>query len=458
MLPARFVAVEALPTTPNGKIDRAALLAAASAVPDGEPDGPMDDEVGRWLRGELAELLDLSPEVAGGDFFALGGTSIAAMQLVSRIRRRFDVDIPVSAVFGEPTVGGIARRIAGCRQPAATDDPVAIDRSSGRLPMSFAQRRLYFLHHLDPTGTAYHVAEAIRLRGRLDVERLQRAVRTVVRRNEVLRTICVHDGAEPQLRPADEPTILRDTAITHQNAGTIDDARGLLVRQLERPFDLDTGLPIRVALVRLSGDDHVLLVVTHHIASDERSMALLLRQLLAGAAAPALQYADYAAWQRDRLTGQVLAERLGYWRERLAGMPPELELPSDLELPWDLELPRDVPAGAGSRRAVEHRFTLGTPVRRQVIAVAKEAGVTPFVVLLTAFGHVLHRHCGTADVAVATPASGRDHPALDDLLGCFINTLVLRLDLSGSSSRRALLRRVGDTVLGAVSHQGVPYD
>lgn len=461
MLPARFVTVGTLPITPNGKVDRAALLTLASTTDRDPNEHETDDEVGRWLRREMEELLDLTPGAGTGDFFALGGTSIVAMQLASRIRQRFHVDIPVSVIFREPTAGGIARQIAQ-RRPVGAAEPVVIDRANGRLPMSFAQRRIYFLHVLDVTSTAYHIAEAIRLRGRLDVERLQHALRATVSRNEVLRTVCVHDGDEPELRLADEPTILRDTAITRLDADTFDDAHRLLVLHTERPFDLDAGLPIRATLVRLSGEDHLLLVVTHHIATDERSTSLLLRQLLADYAAATrttdaaavatasmseLQYADYAAWQREQLTEEVLAEQLGYWRERLAGMPPKLELPADAPA-----------AGARSEHAIELGFTLDTVLRDKVFAAARDAGVTPFVVLLTAFGHVLHRHCATGDVAVATPASGRAHPALDDMLGCFINTLVLRLDLTRPGSRRELLRRAGDTVLGAVSHQDLPYD
>ena len=461
MLPARIVPMSELPMTPNGKIDRAALRALAVAGAVGAKPGPLVAPAGdieRWLAGVWADLLSVEQVSATADFFELGGTSIFAMQLVSRIRRRFGLEISVGTVFAHSTVRDLAAEIAAGVTPGAAHgapEIPRIDRSGGRLPMSFAQRRLYFLQTFDPASAAYNIAAAVRLRGPLDVDRLRGSLRALVTRHEVLRTVCVHDGAEPELLLTDRPDQQVELDVVDLPGSSISEVRELFGRWSRRPFRLETQVPVRATLARLADDDHALLFVVHHIASDEWSTRLFLNEFFAAYAAdgagsseaPPLQYADFAAWERARLTDEVPGRALDYWRERLAGLPSVLELPIDRPRP-------DVRAD----RAAEAAFSLGRGLCERLRSAARQASVTPFAVLLTAFGYVLHRHCATEDVAVGSPVAVRTRPELESLLGCFINTLVFRLDFTGAPTGRELVRRTRDCVLAAVAHQELPFE
>jgi amino acid adenylation domain-containing protein len=324
-----------------------------------------------------------------------------------------------------------------------------LDRSSGRLPMSSAQRRLYFLQNLEPESTAYNLVEALRLSGPLDVPAVHAALATVVARHEVLRTKCVSDT---ELLLADEATVKAELGLGFLDLSTegarapLVNVRRLFARLAARPFQLDSEFPLRVTLVRLAEHDHALLFVAHHIASDAWSSRALLREFLAAYAGADLaplpvQYADYAAWRGDA------EEHLDYWRERLAGMPPMLELPLDHPRP-----------PTRSDKGAELHLDLDPELCGRLWEVARRESVTPFVLLLTAFGQVLHRHCGTEDVVVGSPVAGRDHPDVENLLGCFINTLVLRLDLSEAASVRDLLRRVHESTLDDYEHRDLPFE
>jgi amino acid adenylation domain-containing protein len=335
-----------------------------------------------------------------------------------------------------------------------------IDRSSGRLPMSFAQRRLYFLQRLQPDSPAYNVVEAVRMRGALDVDALRSALRAVVGRHEVLRTKCSTSGGEPALvlfEPAAVEAELTMEVVDLAPA-SLADVRDLFAREIERPFDLDSEFPLRVTLARLADDYHALLFLGHHIASDAWSCRLLVGEFFRHYAAtvsgtvsqpspPAIEYADFAAWQNDHVSSDEMRAHLAYWRERLAGMSPILELP--------MEQPRPT---VRSDRGSEIHIDLDGDVRGRLHEAAQDAAVTPFALLLTAFGHVLHRHCDTEDVVVGTPVSGRDRPELEHVLGCFINTVVLRLDFGAAPSRRDLVRRVWERTLDGLEHGGLPFE
>lgn len=336
-----------------------------------------------------------------------------------------------------------------------------LDRSSGRLPMSFAQRRLYFLQKLRPDSAAYNNVEALRLVGRLDPGALQAAVAAVLARHEVLRSTCVPGEDEPQLlpaHPAEAAARLRVEIVDVSPPAPPGGVDAVLAAAADRPFDLDVELPLRVLLARLADDEHVLLLVVHHIASDAWSCRLLVDELFDAytravnghadaPAPPAVQYADHAAWQAAGMAGGDLARHLSYWRERLAGLAPVLELP--------LEHPRPP---LRSDHGGEIHLDLDGQVRRRLHAVARDAAVTPFAVLLTAFGFVLHRHCATDDVAVGIPVSGRERVEVEQLIGCFINTVVLRLDLGALPSRRDLVRRVWEGTMRDLEHQRLPFE
>jgi len=459
MLPARFVNLAELPTNRNGKVDRLALREAAHRTNGHAPYIAPVSDLERWLARQWADLLCLDRVSATRDFLALGGTSIFAMQVAARVRRGLGVALTVREVFRHPTVRGLAGHLASLPRDQACDIPRVDRAATVRLPMSPVQRRLYFLQALHPQGAAYNISEAVRLRGRLDVDRLRRAVREVVGRHEVLRTVCVHDADEPELLLADQDTVDRDTGIELVDPGRaigLDQARDLLRQRCERPFRLDAELPLRTTLVRLSSDDHVLLFVAHHIASDDWSSRLFLREVFARyASGPASvsppdlpQYADFAAWQHAELTDDVLREQLDHLRERLAGMPSTLEFPVTGPRP---ETPSD--------RGAELAFPLGQRTSARLRAVARAAHVTPVAVLLAAFGYVLHRHCATDDVVVASPVTVRDRPELERMLGCFINTVPLRLDFADAGrARRQVVRDAAECLIGALEHRDLPYE
>jgi amino acid adenylation domain-containing protein len=466
MIPTRFVELAELPALPNGKIDRNALRALAGQAPPESRFRAPEGDVERRLATQWAELFGRGAVSTTDDFFDLGGDSLSAMQLASRIRRDHGVSLSAREILAAPTITALSAVITDRRRrshpvPGGTAIPL-VDRSTGRLPMSFAQRRLHFLQTLDPDSSAYNVVEAIRLSGPLDVDAVRAAVATVVSRHEVLRTRCSSDGPEPELVIADAETVDREQGVDVVGLGepelSSEDVRALFARLADRPFRLDTEFPLRVTLARVAPDDHAVLFVAHHIATDAWSSRLLVGEFLdsyaaiAAGSTPALeplplQYADFADWQREQLDDDVVGVQLGYWRERLTGMPPVLELP----------LLRRRPA-ARSDRGAEVHVTLDRSLVDRVRAAARGVSVTPFVVLLTAFGYVLHRHCATDDVVVGTPVAGRDRPEFEQLLGCFINTLVLRMGFAATSSLRDLVRQVGDTTLDAYEHRDLPFE
>ncbi|MET0397390.1 MAG: amino acid adenylation domain-containing protein [Longimicrobiaceae bacterium] len=338
-------------------------------------------------------------------------------------------------------------------------EPVTRRPVEGSHPLSFAQRRLWFLHALDPRSPLYNVPRAYRLAGPLDAAALGRALGAVEERHAVLRARFVERGGEPEqvVGPAGEarlpvvelgavPAALREREAWRR------------VREAAaRPFDLAAGPPLRAWLFRLAPDDHLLLLSVHHVAADEWSMRVLARDLSAAYAAalagePAslpplrLQYADWAAWERERLGGGALEPHLAWWRERLAGTAP-LELTGD----------RPRPAARSFRGAV-HPFRLPAALRERGAALARESRVTPFAVAMAAFQLLLHRYTGAADLVVGTPSAGRTRPELEEVVGFFVGTLPVRVGLEGDPGFRELLRRVGDAAAGAMAHQEVPFD
>ncbi len=351
MIPAAYVVLSALPLSPSGKVDRAALPApgpgAATARADVAPRTPIEQAVAAIF----AEVLKLpAPQVGAHDgFFDLGGHSLLATQAVSRIRAALGVDLPLRALFEAPAVADLAARIEASRDAghgATAAPPVTAVPRDGELPLSFGQERLWFLAQLDPRSPAYVISFALRLRGDLDVAALERTLAEVVRRHEVLRTTFHAEGGKPvPVIHAPGPFPLARTSLTTLPA----DAREQAVRaeadaEARRPFDLAAGPVIRARLLDVADADHVLLVALHHIASDAWTGALLDREITAlyaafreGAPSPlpdlALQYVDYAAWQRRRLSGDTLRTQLDYWKAQLAGAPPALELPTDRPRP-----------------------------------------------------------------------------------------------------------------------------
>jgi amino acid adenylation domain-containing protein len=338
--------------------------------------------------------------------------------------------------------------------------PLVARPRSAVVPLSYAQERLWFLEQLGLVGSAYHIAAAVRLDGALDVGALERGIGEVVRRHESLRTrFAAVDGQGIQVIEAAQAYRLEVVDLTElgPEAGANEARRRAQAQAAER-FDLAAGPLLRVKLLRLGAEHHVMLVNMHHIVSDGWSMGVMVREigtLYAAYAAgrsspladPTVHYADYALWQRDWLAGEVLARQVGYWKERLAGAPAALELPTDRARPA-------VQSFAGG--AVE--FALPARLSAGLAELSRREGATLYMVLLAAFALLLCRYSGQHDVVVGSPIAGRRHRELEQLIGFFVNTLVLRTDLSGDPSFRALLGRVKETALGAYAHQDLPFE
>ncbi|MFI0484309.1 amino acid adenylation domain-containing protein, partial [Actinomadura sp. 9N215] len=460
MVPARFVALGSFPRTSSGKIDRHALPDPASSRPDltgayVAPATPTEHALADIWR----QVLHLDRVGAQDDFFELGGHSILATQVVARIQTRFHVALRVADLFDAPVLAALARIIDESAPSQPLPPLVAVERG-GPLELSFAQRRLWFLHQLVPDSPAYNAFSVLRLTGPLDVGALRGALDEVVARHEVLRTNITPaaDGVPVQIvRPpsALELPITDLSDLLHQHAE--DEARQQLDADAAMPFDLASDLPVRVRLLRLARNEHVFVVTVHHIASDEWSTGIFMRELSAlygafrdGLPSPlpplTVQYADYASWQRKWLSEDTLRRQLDYWRAQLADLP-TLELPTDRPRPHD----RD-PAGA------VYHFAISAEVTSGLEQLSRQAGCSMFMTLLAAFQGLLARYSGQDDIVVGTPIAGRTHVAAEQLIGFFVNTLVLRTDVSGDPTFTELLSRARETALDAYSHQDVPFE
>jgi amino acid adenylation domain-containing protein len=458
MVPAAFVTLDSLPLTPNGKLDLRALPAPELASGDGyaAPATPVEEV----LAGIWAEVLRVERVGTAHGFFELGGHSLLATRVMSRIRAAFGVELPLRALFEGPTVGALAARVEALRRAGAPALPPVPRLERDRAPLSFAQERLWFLDRLEPGSTLYNLPMPLRLEGALDVPALERALGEVVRRHGALRTTFADVEGTPQQRVAPfagftlpvEAVPGADAAEREAEALRRARAEG------ERPFDLETGPLFRATLLRLADEEHLLLLSLHHIVSDEWSESVLFGELSAlyadfsaggEASLPALpvEYADFAAWQREQLQGEGMERQLAYWRERLAGAPALLELPTDRRRP-----------AVQTYRGAHERFALPGELLERLRAVGRQEGVTLYMVLLGAFQLLLSRYTGSVDVVVGSPIAGRTRGEVEGLIGFFVNTLVLRTGLGGDPAFREVLRRVREVTLGAYEHQEVPFE
>ncbi|WP_345944728.1 amino acid adenylation domain-containing protein [Variovorax sp. dw_954] len=467
-----LVRAGALPRTSSGKIQRQAcrsaylageleLLAREAQAPDARQVPPRDAaEQAVW---------DIWQEVLGTrafgvhDHFAeLGGTSLTMSQVASRLQDRLGVVLPLQALFEQPTVAALAGRVAEALRddpPRAPETPILPVRRGQPLPASLSQRRMWVIQQFNPASVAYNVAVSLRLRGPLDRGLLQRVIDHLVERHEGLRTHFEMQGPEPvQLIAA---SLQRDIEYiplqSLQPAERMHKGRALLRDRASTPFDLAQPPLHRATLVGLDDDDHLFLWLMHHAITDNWSMALLMREVLAlysawlggrEACLPALpvEYADYAAWQRAPETVRQRQHQMAYWIERLRGLQP-MQLPTDFSRP----------AFAGFHGA---KVTASLPARlsEALRSFCARHAATPFMVLLAAFKLMLSRQAGSTDIAVGTPIANRHHLATEQLVGTLVNTLVMRTDLSGDPAFSQLVLRVRETALGAYAHQDAPFD
>ncbi|HEX6042445.1 condensation domain-containing protein, partial [Longimicrobium sp.] len=475
MVPAAFVPLDALPLTPSGKVDARAL--PAPGYDAGRYVAPRT-EVEQVLAGAWAEVLGRERVGVRDSFFELGGHSLLAMRLISRVRAAFGVELPIRAVFAGPTVEAMAAEVerlvyedvlaapepddappAG-EAPGTRPPPIARVPRDGPLPLSFAQQRLWFVDRLQPGRAAYNMPFAVRVGGPLSRAALARALAATVGRHESLRTFFPLVDGEPVQRvcpagPVPLPVVDLGGVPRAHRARQL--AR-IAAAEAARPFDLAARPPLRGLLVRLGPDDHAVLLTLHHIASDGWSMEIFVREISTLYEAfvegrdPALpdlpvQYADFAAWQRAWLSGPVLEREAGWWRARLAGAPPLLDLPPDR--------PRPAVARAAAGAVV---FDVDAETTERLDALARAEGATLFMALLAAWQALLARWSGQDDVVVGSPIAGRNRLETEGLIGMFVNLLVLRADLAADPPFRALLRQVRDTTVAAYQHQDLPFE
>ncbi|MFB7587036.1 amino acid adenylation domain-containing protein [Streptomyces sp. NPDC056169] len=454
MVPSTFVTLDALPLTPNGKLDRRALPAPELAPsPGGRAPRTPREEI---LCGLFAEILGVGTVGADDGFFDLGGHSLLAARLITRVRAALGVEMTVRDLFQAPTPAGLAGRLDAAARARPALRPVPRPEAP---PLSFAQQRLWFFGRVE-NSPLYNVPFALRLRGALDGGALREALGDAVRRHEALRTRFPESETGPwqDVIPAEQADVPWEFVTTDPGRLETD-----LSEAARRPFDLTAGLPLRATLFTVGEDDHVLLLVLHHIVCDGWSMGALAREVAAGytaratgrpATAPPLpvQYADYTLWQQEVLgrvedPESVAFGQLKHWSEVLAGLPEELALPVDRSRP-----------AVPSHRGDAVPLSLGAEVHGRVVELARSSGATVFMVCQAALAALFTRLGAGSDIPLGTPVAGRTDEALDDLVGFFVNTLVLRTDTSGDPTFRELLARVRHTDLEAFAHQDLPFE
>ncbi|MEH6413517.1 non-ribosomal peptide synthase/polyketide synthase [Pseudomonas sp. CGJS7] len=462
MIPSAFIGVDALPLTPNGKLDRKALPAPDYAAASLRlPRNPREE----LLCQLFAEVLGRERVGIDDSFFDLGGHSLLAIRLIGLIRARLQLELPIRALFEQRTVAALAPHLDRnrLRRPA-----LSAQTRPERLPLSYAQHRLWFLHQLEGPSATYNIPLALRLHGELDRDALQAAINDLLARHESLRTL-FPEGDTPQqyiLAAPGAHDSLDDSAAFLPLELVRTDAQALDAHIRDAAayaFDLTCELPLRPTLFRVGADDHVLLLLLHHIAGDGASLAPLSRDLsqayaarLAGKA-PAwtplpVQYADYTLWQHQLMGREddgdsLLWQQIDYWKQRLADLPEQLPLPSDRSRP-----------NVTSYRGKPLHFELDAELHRRLLALTRRHSATLFMVLQAAVAALLTRMGSGTDIPLGTPVAGRTDAALNDLVGLFLNTLVLRVDTSGDPSFATLLARVRDTDLAAYEHQDLPFE
>ncbi|CFO52951.1 non-ribosomal peptide synthase [Burkholderia pseudomallei] len=458
MVPAAYVRLAAWPLTPNGKLDRAALPA-----PDDEAYARAEYEAPRGeheckLAAIWRAVLQVERIGRHDDFFELGGHSLLAVRAVTAMRDAFGSDTSLRDLFARPVLKDLAEHASTAAR--ARDAAIPKAARGEPVPMSFAQQRLWFLARMGGLGDAYHMPIAVRLHGALDVDALQRALSRIVSRHDALRTTFALEGEQPVQRVhADDGAGLRLR---------IDDLRGcadagarrarILAGQASEPFDLARGPLVRGALVREADDVHTLCVTIHHIVSDgwsidvfRRELSELYRAFAGGQPDPLpplpVQYADYAAWQQRGIGGAALHAQAEYWRDALAGAPTLLELPTDRPRP-----PQPDYAGATVGLALDAPLTAG------LRALARRHGATLFMTVFAAWSVLLSRLSRQTDVVIGTPSANRGHAQIEGLIGFFVNTIALRVDLDGAPTVAELLARVKARTLAAQQHQDIPFE
>ena len=456
--------IDKIPLTPNGKIDRKALPAPdVSLRLVGDAYVAPSTEIEHELASIWSEVLRVEQIGIHDNFFKLGGHSLIATQVISRIRQHYSIDIALRALFEHPTIAALSVVIEDLRnkESIVLKPPlVPMDRKAS-IPLSFAQQRLWFLDQLIPDVALYNIPIALRLKGSLDTVALEKALNTLIDRHESLRTIFISEQGEAS------QVILPHLTISIKECSV--DLRGLKKEQeslintmvqeaANAPFDLSKGPLIRVKLLIVSPTEHVFLLTLHHIISDGWSMGILFKELSdlyniyslgqePSLAPLAVQYVDFSIWQREWLQGEALDQQLSYWKEQLKGIPDLIDIPADKPRPKEM-----------SYKGGSYHYTLSKDVRDKLNDLAQEEQTSLFMTVLSIFQILLYRYTGQQDIVVGSPIANRHYKEIEGLIGFFVNTLALRTTFKEGDSFKDVLRRVKETTLQAYQHQDVPFE
>lgn len=462
MLPAAFVMLEALPLNASGKVDRRALPAPVFGR-EGEDSGYVAPrtQVEELLAQIWTEVLRVEKIGVNDNFFNLGGQSLLATQVIARVSKVFGVPLQLRHLFATPTIAGLASQVEPLIKDEKKDATPALVRVMDSLvvPLSYAQQRLWFIEQLTPGNTVYNIAAPVRILGPLDLPALQHTLNEIIRRHESLRTHFgsaqgePHQIIDPPARLQVQPVDLTSMPEREREA----EATKIALEEIQTPFDLGLGPLFRVKLLRLAEDNHVLVATMHHIISDGWSNEVLMRELsvlyeafTSGQSSPlpelAIQYADYAAWERKWLSGENLEKQIRYWQEQLEGV-------ETLDLPTDRPRPSFVTYNGASESVA-----MGPDLTESLRKLGRSQGTTLYMTLLAAWQVLLWRYSGQEDIAVGSPVAGRKQAELEGLIGFFVNALVLRSQVRGSLTFAEFLRQVRETTLQAYAHQDVPFE
>jgi amino acid adenylation domain-containing protein len=463
MIPATFMAIESMPMTTSGKMDRRALPEPdwSGATAQGEfvaPSTPLEEQ----LASIWSEVLSIERVGAQDDFFNLGGNSLLALRLASRVRQVFNVELPLMTLFTSPTVAALAEQIVALLAGDHRLDvpPILPAPREGPVRASFAQEPFWFVQQMSPSATILNMHGALPMTGELDLDALRGTINEIIRRHESLRTRFVMTESG-ELMQVIAPQMRIDVPVEDLGHLPEQERRAQMQRlsreQASEPFDLAARPPLRVRLLRLSNTEHVLMVTIHHVVCDGWSLDVLAREVAQiydamRSGRPSrlpplpIQYADYAIWQRNYMQGEKLESLLGYWRNKLAGLEP-------------LELPTDRPRRVMTQHIQQmHEFMISNRLKLRLGRLCSSQGVTPYMLLLAAFQVLLHRYTDSDDIAVGSPSANRRQQETYDMIGLFINTLVMRNDLSGDPTFREFLARVQQTAIEAYDHEEMRFE
>ncbi|MBW4477607.1 MAG: amino acid adenylation domain-containing protein [Tolypothrix brevis GSE-NOS-MK-07-07A] len=462
MIPAAFVTLEALPLTPNGKVDRKALPAPEFTQVSSSNIIPPSTTIENLLAGIWSEILGIEQVGISNNFFELGGHSLIATRVISQIRQVFQVELPLRYLFEKPTIAGLAKEIEKAIKVDSAFEVTNIEQieRTQELPLSFAQQRLWFLAQLEPDSPFYNIPAAVRLQGQLNVEALQESFNEIVNRHEALRTnFQTREGQAVAVISQEKPITLSILDISNLEANQQQaEIKQQAAQAAQQPFDISSDHLLRVKLLRLSEQEHIVLLTMHHIVSDGWSIGVLVEELATlyqafcqGQFSPLptlpIQYVDFAGWQRQWLQGQVLENQISYWLKQLENAPKVLELPTDYPRP-----------AIQTYRGATYSFELSKELSASLNKLSQQQGSTLFMTLLASFQILLWRYTGQQDIVVGSPIANRNRAEIEGLIGFFVNTLVLRTSLVGNPRFEELLKRVREVALGAYAHQDLPFE